>query len=144
MVRNIASTSKRSAGDIAVDGLLHGWLAGIAMGIFVALALLRSGTRLAVTAPALGQPSLPVLGLLHLAVSGMYGVVYSFIWWAVGRRLPRRAGGLEGLIYGFLLYALAVYILLPNAGAAVTALTPLQLLLAHLVYGFMLGWRLDG
>ena len=137
--------SNLTAGDAAVDGLFSGALAGIPMVVYAAAAWL-------VFDPGAGETisrymadrdlSLFNTLLLHLAVSSVYGLVFSLgynIFTRKARAAPSPwASILAGMVYGSLLLALAHLVILP-AGAA-----PLQLSFgvsapAHLIYGAALG-----
>ncbi len=132
-------------GDLAVEGLLNGMLAGLVMAVFLILAGLARGEGPAsllsrFTPSAAGTPVTGVL--LHLAVAGIYGAVYAAIWTWLRRRF--RQGGsawleaLAGLVYGGLLYLLAGFLLLPRTGSSLKELPALEFLAAHLVYGVAL------
>lgn len=133
-----------SAGDAAVGGLLHGLMAGLAMaGVFVAAGLLRGkGPTETLAAFTLsGQPvaANALTGLLgHLAVAGVYGLVWGVAWRAVGRRTAIPAW-LAGLVYGLLLWGVA-QVLVRSLGASLAAIAPWALLAGHLVYGALLGF----
>jgi hypothetical protein len=86
----------------------------------------------------------PLLGtLLHLSVSGIYGMLFGLgwrylyrhvdlspsIWWAV----------FLGTTYGILLQLLAWFILLPSSGSPMMEHPFLHLSLAHILYGLTLG-----
>lgn len=128
-----------SVSDMAVDGLLRGLAAGLAM-----LAVLIGATALAGMQPAdvlasfgNGADARPFHGLLsHLAVSGAYGVL-----WGVLAGLYLRGAQtpiwLWGTLYGALLWGIAVLIL-PDASALMQIPWPI-LLAVHLVYGGALG-----
>lgn len=135
--------TNRPLGDTAVDGLLGGLLAGAAM---LALLLLLGLLRGAPAAQTLGRfaagaGGAPLVGLLlHLAVSGIYGMLFALL--ARGVRAIRPFGRyLLGGAYGLLLFALARGVLLPAAGSALLAIPAPDLLLAHLAYGLVLDHR---
>ncbi len=135
-----------TAGDAAVSGLLSGLIAGSMMALFLAATGLASGENpleiLGRFGPGAG--STPLVGLaLHLAVSGIYGILF-----AVGCCLTAQRWGFRsstwvacavGTAYGVLLWLLAQTILLPEAGSALRAFPAWQFALAHLIYGVVLG-----
>ncbi len=74
---------KKTVGDLAVDGLLMGMAAGLAMGGALLLLQLLDGVGpaglLGRFDPANGG-SVLAGGLMFLAVAGLYGVVYAVIY----------------------------------------------------------------
>jgi hypothetical protein len=130
-----------SAGDAAVGGLLHGLAAGLAMAALLVLAGLAQGQSpagvLGVFAIS-GEPNV-LAGLLgHLAVAGVYGLVWGVVWRALGPRL-RVPAILAGLIYGLLLWGVS-QVLVRSIGAQLALLAPWALLGGHLVYGLVVGF----
>jgi hypothetical protein len=90
---------KTGAGDAAVDGLCSGVLAGAAMGLYLVLIGMRIGQGPAVVLgrfdPAGGAS--PLTGALaHLAVSGVYGLLFGLLGYlGTGwRRIPVWLAGL--------------------------------------------------
>lgn len=138
---------KRTIGDVVVDGLLAGLPAGVVMGLFLIVAGLVSGARPGQTLGRFdptGSGS-PVTGtLMHLAVSGLYGVGLALIVHILGGRLAnwRRYGWLLGTAYGLMVWLVARFMLLPSLGIALTDLSTAQLIPAHLIYGALLGYLL--
>jgi hypothetical protein len=132
-----------NAGDAAVHGLYSGVLAGIAMAAYLVLVGLLLGDSPAVV---LGHfdpnaSASPLTGtVLHLATAGVYGLLYGLAWWLVFHRKPfsKLPGWLVGLAYGLLLYVIAEAILLPGASPLRETVT-IHFLLAHLLYGLVLG-----
>lgn len=135
---------KRTIGDTAVDGLLAGMAAGLAMGVFLLALGLAGGVGPAETLghfdPA-ESGSAVVGALLHLAVSGLYGVAFAVLWRLLGARWAggRRYAPLIGLAYGLALWLPARFVLLPNMGSGLMAIAPWQFALAHALYGAVLG-----
>ncbi|MEZ4766879.1 MAG: hypothetical protein R2844_00425 [Caldilineales bacterium] len=134
------SSKRTTAGDAAVGGLFHGLVAGLAMAVYIVLAGLMQGIGPVMIWTRLGGAlDNPVSGLLaHLAVSGVYGVVWGLLWRPLHSRLSRIPAWAAGLVYGLVLMVIAQ--------AAVAALNPLLMdiglahrLVAHLVYGLVLG-----
>lgn len=91
---------KKTIGDVAVDGLLAGMAAGLAMvGVLLAAGLLN-GISVTETLGRFdpGSDASPVVGaLLHLAVAGLYGVVFAVISRLAG---PRFGGSRYGWLLG--------------------------------------------
>lgn len=137
---------EQSAGDAAVEGLFAGVLAGISMAVYLVVAGLWQGEMpgevLVRFAPA--GASAPLQGLLlHLAVSGIYGLLFgllcqiaSQLWkWAP----PAWQAGAAGVLYGLALYFFAQAVILPGTGSALTGFSPIHFALAHIIYGISLG-----
>ena len=138
---------RRAIGDVVVDGLLSGLLAGAVMGIFLVVVGLIGGDGLGQTLgrfdPAGGDSSLTG-ALMHLAVSGLYGVGLALISHILGGRWAdwRRYGWLLGAGYGLMVWAAAQFVLLPGLGIALADLSPALFIPAHLIYGAVLGYVL--
>jgi hypothetical protein len=138
-----------TAGEVAVDGLVGGILAGTCMALYLVVVGVilgdAPGLVLGRFDPASG--SSPLSGALaHLAVSGVYGMVYGLAWQPLARsRLGTGALGrwlpwLTGLAYGFVLLLVAETVThrLPGTSSPLLDIPFLHLLLAHLIYGLVL------
>lgn len=136
-----------TAGDLAVEGLFSGLLAGFVMEIYLILSGIAMGLNLieALTrlSPIKGLP--PVSGvLLHLAISGIYGTVFGLVVHWLPRRLLRPYWGWwAGLAYGIILLFLAEFLILPNTVTALHEFPLLHLVIAHLLFGLILGIRMN-
>ena len=138
---------RRAIGDVVVDGLLSGLLAGAAMGLFLVIVGLVGGVG---PGEMLGRfdpagDSSPLTGtLMHLAVSGLYGVGLALMLYVLNGRWAdwRRYGWLLGAGYGLLVWVVAQFVLLPGLGIALADIPPAQFIPAHLVYGVVLGYVL--
>lgn len=144
-VRDVRRQVRR--GDTAVDGLIAGILAGVAMGATLILAGLFSGVSAVDTLGRFdpGRAGNMVAGTVaHLAVSGIYGVVFALLLAGVVQARPqlRRWGWLLGMAYGLLLYVFARGILFATLPSGMTQFTAVQLLVAHTIYGLLLGLEL--
>ena len=113
----------RTAGDAAVDGLLAGAAAGIAMAAYLVVIGLVAGEGPAVVLarfdPSGAGAASPLIGaLMHLAVSAVYGLLFGLIYRLIGRgRLAgRAAGALMGLVYGLALLLVAQGLALTERG----------------------------
>ena len=141
--RKYVVTRKATIGDAAVDGLLAGGGAGLAMTAYLLVASLVIGAHWRVVLGHFdpGSESSPVAGILaHLAVAGVYGVFFGLAAWFTPRRWRRRLPGwLMGLAYGLLLWFLAQTVLLPGTNSSLQALPRLHFALGHAVYGLVLG-----
>jgi len=136
-------------GDAVIDGLFTGLLAGLGMAATLVLAGWTGGEQPAEVLSRITPQQLdaPLSGFfLHLAVSGIYGMVYGVIWMLALRlrgfhpNLP--VALVSGAAYGLLLEGLAQAVLLPGSGSALGQTPFWHLALAHLVYGLVLGLSL--
>ena len=137
---------KNSTGDAAVDGLFGGVLAGIGMAAYLVLAslMLEGGPGAMFSRFEPGQEAAPLNGLLvHLAVSGVYGVVFGIGYQAIaGRKREARTARqaiVSGAVYGLALMLLAWLVLLPGAGSALVEMPVAHFAIGHLIYGAILG-----
>jgi hypothetical protein len=136
-------------GDTAVDGLLAGASAGIVMGIFLIITGLITGgswrQTLAAFDPAVQSPLSGAL--THLAVAGVYGLVFAILRRSTARTAVVLPTWALGLGYGLALWLLAAMTLNVqaagvDAGGWLQEFAGLQFAAAHLVYGLTLGWLL--
>lgn len=141
--RKVVVTRKATIGDAAVDGLLAGGGAGLAMVAYLFVASLVIGTNwwMVLSHFDPGPEGSPVTGMLtHLAVAGVYGVLFGLVAWFTPRRWRRRLPGwLMGVAYGLLLWLLAQTVLLPGANSPLQTFPTLHFALGHVVYGLVLG-----
>lgn len=134
---------EKTWGDTAVDGLMAGLVAGLTMALFLALAGLLSHTQPLVTLgyfdPARAGNWLTGV-LAYLAVSAIYGVVFSLLLRLVGWIRPSLLEHiwLWGLGYGAILYGLAAGVVLTAVANPLTQITAWELGAAHLLYGLVL------
>jgi hypothetical protein len=147
MVRTEKAVPERrlTAGDAAVDGLLAGAAAGIVMAAYLVVIGLLAGEGPAsvLTRFDPARQGSPVIGaMIHLAVSAVYGLLFGVIYRLVGRgRLSgRAAGALIGLVYGLALLLLAQGLTFIGAGTMLREISAVHFVIAHLIYGFVLGW----
>ncbi len=136
-----------SASDAAIDGLLSGVVGGIVMAAYLVLAMLVGGvgvqTTLVLFAPA--PDSGPLMGALaHLAVSGIYGVLFGVGYAGLLRRKdynpPAWLHAIIGGLYGLLLLLAAWTLILPATGSQLQQIPLVHLTIGHLLYGVVLGW----
>jgi hypothetical protein len=137
----------RTAGDAAVDGLLAGAAAGMAMAAYLAAIGLVAGEGPAVVLARFdpsgaGAASTLIGAVMHLAVSAVYGLLFGLIYRLTGRgRLAgRAAGALMGLVYGLALLLVAQGLASTSAGVPLREISGVHFALAHLIYGLVLGW----
>lgn len=140
MKQQLKARQTESWGDTAVSGLLAGIVAGVVMAAFLAAAGFVGGGTVADVLSHFGpgQGASPLSGLVtHLAVSGVYGIVWGYLLRIVRRLLPAPAW-LVGLAYGLLLFLVAQGIFLVGP-TLLTGIAPLQFLIGHGIYGLTLG-----
>ena len=92
---------------------------------------------------ASGAAVSPQLGILsHLAVSAVYGMLFGLIlrWTRLGQ-FKSVPGWFTGLTYALLLWLAAILFILPGPGSLLKAIPVVHFLLAHIVYGLVLGLR---
>jgi hypothetical protein len=130
---------EQSIGDIAVSGLFYGLMAGAAMGGYLLMAALLAGhtigEALSWSTPDRGGDALQGI-LLHLAVSGIYGIGYGLLRYWFFKRIPT---WFSSLAYGLAMLGLANLVILPGAGLGLVEIPTLHLVAAHLLYGLILG-----
>lgn len=134
-------------GETAVNGLIAGLPAGLVMAISLALTGISTGTQPLVTLGYFDPRRAGgwLSGLLgHLAVAAIYGLIYALLM-RVGERIRpsfSRVSWLWGMVYGLVLYGLAVGIVFRAAPSPVAQIAGWQLAAAHLLYGLVLGiWQ---
>lgn len=125
--------------DQAVDGLLRGLAAGVAMILFLALATALAGRDVVEMLASLAatESARPFNGVLsHLAVSAVFGIVWGVAAPLLLRRttLPLR---LWGMLYALPLYSIAQPAILP--GEALVQIPAILFLFGHFTYGVTLG-----
>lgn len=129
-------------GDSAVDGLLAGLVSGLLMMVYLILAGLALGDTpvevIGFFSPSGNGDPLPGI-IAHLAVSSIYGAVFGLLLRLVGTRLHP---SVFGLLYGFLLFLVANYAIIPETGSSLSAFAPYNFAMAHLLYGLVLGRRM--
>jgi len=123
--------------EAAVDGLFSGFVAGLAMVVFLVVAELLNGDALSVI---LGRFSIdgatsPLVGLLsHLATSVVYGTLFGVLWCVSLRRLRQRIPSwLGGAVYGLALWLLAAFVILPPSESVLREFSVCQFASAHLI-----------
>lgn len=140
--RTVSSTLPKRLqwGNAAVDGLIAGAVAGVPM---LGYLLLTSGAapadllnRFAANSMTL-SPFLSLVG--HLAVSAIYGMLFSLIWRTLRGGARRSMRVIGGLVYGLSLFAVAEWIILPALQSPLLGLPTVHWALAHVIYGIVLG-----
>ena len=135
---------QKSLGDTAVDGLLAGIGAGLVMALFLLLIGLLNGDLATAVFGRFdpGQNQQWLTGLvIHLAVSSIYGIVFGLLYLVLIRIRPSwaRLSWLLGLAYGLLLYGVVQTALATGIDSGLVQFTAVILLLAHAIYGLVLG-----
>jgi hypothetical protein len=143
-MRTVSSVKRAKLGDRAVDGLLAGMGAGLAMIAFLILVgwMFGESPRAVLLRFALGGGALRGV-LLHMAVSGIYGLMFGLIAHASGYlrdwiKSPLLAM-LAGLIYGSFLWLLSGMVLLSVDVSPFDSFPQPAFAIAHLIYGVALG-----
>lgn len=131
-------------GDAAVDGLLAGIGAGLVMALFLLLIGLLNGDLATAVFGRFdpGQNQQWLTGLvIHLAVSSIYGIVFGLLFRVLIRIRPSwaRFSWLPGLAYGLILYGVVQTALATGIDSGLVQFTAVILLLAHAIYGLVLG-----
>lgn len=143
--QHLTSTTQ-SIGDAAVDGLFFGLVAGILMGLILTILGFLTGESPAAMLTrfdASGQTSPWTGALLHLAVSGIYGIVFALLWKIARVWLSRIPLLIAGLAYGLGLFVVAELLLLPGTQSPLLDIPVWLFGLAHVVYGLTLGWLMQ-
>jgi hypothetical protein len=137
---------RSSLGDVAIDGLLKGILAGIVMLLYLLVSGFFRGDDplLALARFSPIENATPFLGLLvHLGVSAIYGALFGLLCWFFIIRRQMNTGRwtlvLAGLAYGLLLWLIAQVLLLPGSGSGLAQFGAGNLAVGHLIYGAVLG-----
>jgi hypothetical protein len=136
--------NKSSISTLAVDGVIYGVAAGVAMFLSLMVLALLSGEAPGVMMSRFSSSwiSSPMLGLLgHLGVSAIYGVFFGILIWPVLSRTPSRKirAGLGGILYAGILVLLAQIAILPGMNLPLSQIPFWQWALGHVVYGLVLG-----
>lgn len=144
MNANIASTSSVHQirwGNTAVDGLIAGSAAGVAMFGYLLVTVGDAPADLLIRFTGAGFEASPLLGAVaHLAVSAIYGMIFALIWRAAkgSSRLVWRLVG--GIGYAGLLFIFSEWVLLPAVQSPMLDIPALHWGIGHAVYGIVLGF----
>lgn len=136
-----------SVGDAAVEGLVYGIAAGVAMLAFILLVEWWVGVAPAAVLSYFdaGGNASALAGLFtHVAVSGIYGVGFGIAAMMVGRmagaRMSLSLWLALGILLGALLFAIAEWIVLPRTNSLLREMPTWALATAHFLYGLVLAW----
>ena len=135
---------KSGISTLAVDGVIYGVVAGVAMFFsLIALATLSGDAPGVILARFSGGGiTSPMVGLVgHLGVSAIYGVLFGIIFWPVLARYSsgKTSGVLGGILYGGFLVLLAQIAILPGTNSSLSQFPFWQWALGHGIYGLVLG-----
>lgn len=143
VTRDFPVTTK-TATEAIIDGLLAGVISGLAMGVLILAVEWSLGKSPLEVLPWFvpSGPPLPMVGgFAHLAVSGIYGMVFGWLAYLTrswrGGRFP---AWLLGLLYGLAIFLLAELVILPGSIAALGNIPTWLFGVAHGVFGLLLGW----
>ena len=135
---------KSTASDAIVSGLFNGLLGGAAMAVVIAGWSLLAGQGISYLGNFSASAAVsPLQGLLmHLAMSGIYGMLYGLIHRQIRmERFRLIPGWLAGLGYALVLWVFAVSVMLPVAHSLILSLPWYVFFSGHLAYGLTLGAR---
>ena len=140
----VVASRPATAGDAAVDGLLSGAAAGVVMAVYLVVIglVMREGPGIVLSRFDPGEAPSPLTGaLMHLAMAGVYGVLFALGRRFIARRpaFGRLPGWLVGLAYGLALLILAGAVILPGTDSPLREIAFLHFALAHVIYGLTLG-----
>jgi len=135
-------------GDTAVDGLICGIWAGIAMAGFIVIAGWLAGDSLSTSVSrfSIHPNTTPWMTVItHLAISAVYGLFFALIVLALSRlvRPSIWINLLTGVVYGFTLWIVANSILLSVFSSSLNEIPGLTLMIGHLIYGLVLGFSMS-
>lgn len=136
--------NNKKTGDVAVDGLFFGLVPGIISGGILILGGLLAGSN-PLTIFGWFDPRLssqPLFGgLLHLAVSAVYGLIFALIFIGLNQLWKQAVtlGWFVGLIYGLLLLLLAEGIFLTGLNSDLQEMPIWLFVFFHGLYGMILG-----
>ena len=113
------SAKSTTASDAVIDGLVAGVISGVVMLAFILIAEfvfsdVSPSQTLSWFVPERTQTPL-FGGLIHIAISAIYGMVFGWIWNLVRDRLPwRLPAWLLGLAYSMAIFLLGIWVILPG------------------------------
>jgi drug/metabolite transporter (DMT)-like permease len=137
-----ASIKERTIGDAAVDGLLAGIGAGLAMALLLLVVGALSGDSPVTVMERfdpVGSYNLVTGSLAHLAVSAIYGALFGLSFLTLIRLRPSwlRFSWLVGLVFGLVLYAIARSAFSAGIDSGLADYSAPVLLLSHTLYGLV-------
>lgn len=144
MSKKVTFAPHKPLSEGAVDGLFAGLAGGIAMVVYVLVAVLASGVLPGEVIAYLTSDETQWVNtlLLHFSVASVYGLFLGIAWQALGAGRSHGGSVLVGLLYGFVLWLAAHLLILPQ-GVLTVPIPSLHFALAHLVYGVTTAWLLQ-
>jgi hypothetical protein len=134
---------RKTVGDVAVDGLLSGVVAGVAAALYLVIIGLFSGETFH---SILGrfdpqQTGNAILGIfVHLGMSAVYGGLFAVLYRPIRHRMPTSPvlNLVIGLIYGIILMLVAELVFNSGIESALDELSKIQFALFHIIFGLVL------
>lgn len=133
-----------TASDAAIDGLIAGIISGLVMLVVILIFESLNGVSPSQTlswfGPDNSQPPI-VGGLIHTAISAIYGLIFGSIWYVVHTSLRWTIPAwLLGLAFSLAIYLIGIWVILPGINSPLVAIPSWLFGLAHAVFGLLLGW----
>ena len=134
---------RKTVGDVAVDGLLSGVVAGVAAALYLVIIGLFSGETVHSTLGRFDpqQAGNAILGIfVHLGMSAVYGGLFAVLYRPIRRRMPTSPvlNLVIGLIYGIILMLVAELVFNSGIESALDELSKIQFALFHIIFGLVL------
>jgi hypothetical protein len=145
-VKEPASEPIRGRGQALGGGVVAGIIGGVVLAIMLAIGALAKRQDLwpvfkAAAAPFLKErafqpgfdgPAILLGVICHFAVSIVWGVLFAVIFFG----LPRGPTVVWGLVWGFVVWLVMYYVVMPIAGLPLTATEPSELpIISHVFFG---------
>ncbi len=132
--------------DVLVNGLFTGLLAGLIMLIFLILASgsisIPPAEVMGMFDPA-GSANMVAGAAAHLAVSGVYGLIFGLLWKLANRWRVKIPGWLAGILYGGLIFTAAELLIIPGSNSTLRQISPALFGIGNLIFGITLGLGLQ-
>jgi hypothetical protein len=134
---------RKTVGDVAVDGLLSGVVAGVAAALYLVIIGLFSGETFHSTLGRFDpqQTGNAILGIfVHLGMSAVYGGLFAVLYRPIRRRMPTSPvlNLIIGLIYGIILVLVAELVFNSGIESALDDISKIQFALFHIIFGLVL------
>lgn len=134
---------RKTVGDVAVDGLLSGVVAGVAAALYLVIIGLFSGETFHSTLGRFDpqQTGNAILGIfVHLGMSAVYGGLFAVLYRPIRRRMPTSPvlNLIIGLIYGIILMLVAELVFNSGIESALDDISKIQFALFHIIFGLVL------
>ncbi len=127
-------------GNTAVDGLIAGVVAGIAMFGYLLVTVGEEPAVLLSRFAGAGFEASPLLGgMTHLAICVIYGIIFALIYRAANGSSSLVWRLISGLIYAGILFIISVGALLPAVQSPILDIPVLHWGIGHAIYGIGLG-----